>query len=81
MQIPQTYDQMGLAQYLFDNFRTYRLNKKQYAEVVNQSVATVNRRMKSGFGIAQYQKFDNGRVYFNVFEVAKFLCNGTIRVY
>jgi hypothetical protein len=66
---------------LYDQINTYRLSKKQYAEVTNQSLSSVNKKIRSGRGIARYQKEGNGKIYFPVQEVALFLCSGLTEIY
>jgi hypothetical protein len=77
----KTLDLMALCRQIFDSCGTYRLSKKQYAHLTNQSVSSVDRKMRLGKGISRYQKDENGKVYFPVQEVAKFLCTGLTEVY
>lgn len=77
----QTPELMALCRHLFDTYGTYRLSKNQYAEVTNQSVSSVDKKIRLGRGIARYQKEANGKVFFSLHEVAKFLTSGMTEVY
>lgn len=77
----QPLDLTALCRQIFDDYGTYRLSKKQYAAATNQALSSVDKKIRLGRGIARYQKDDNGKVYFPVLEVAKFLCTGLTEVY
>lgn len=77
----KTLDLMAFCRQLHDEFHTYRLSKKQFAKVTNQSLSSVDKKIRLGRGIARYQKDENGKVFFPVQEVAKFLCTGLTEVY
>lgn len=74
-------DVMAMCRHIFDSYGTYRLSKKQYAEMTNQSLSSVDKKIHLGRGTARYQKEDNGKVYFPLQEVAKFLTSGMTEVY
>lgn len=76
-----TFDLMAFCRQIFDNYGTYRLSKKQYAEVTNQSLSSVDKKIRLGRGIARYQKDGNGKVFFPIQEVAEFLLSGMTEVY
>jgi hypothetical protein len=75
------FDLMAFCRQIFDSYGTYRLSKKQYAEVTNQSLSSVDKKIRLGRGIARYQKDGNGKVFFPIQEVAKFLLSGMTEVY
>jgi len=75
------FDLMALCRQLFDNYGTYRLSKKQFAELSNQSVSSVDKKIRTGRGLPRFQKEDNGKVYFPLQEVSKFLLSGMTEVY
>lgn len=78
---PRTFDLMAFCRQIFDNYGTYRLSKRQYAEVTNQSLSSVDKKIRLGRGIARYQKDGNGKVFFPIQEVANFLSSSMIEVY
>lgn len=77
----KTLDFMALCRQIFDDYGTYRLSKKQFAELSNQSVSSIDKKIRTGRGIARYQKDENGKVFFPIQEVAKFLTSGMTEVY
>ena len=57
--------------------------KKQYAELVGQSVSTVSGNIVSGKNIAKYSKLGaskNAQVLFNLRDVCEFIVNARVRV-
>lgn len=76
-----TLDLMAFCRQLFDSYGTYRLNKKQYAAATNQSVSSVDKKIRLGRGTSRYKKDENGKIYFPIQEVAKFLSAGLTEVY
>lgn len=66
---------------IYDKYNTFRLSKVQYAEITNQSLSSVDKKIRLGRGIARYQKADNGKVYFPIQEVALFLSESLVEVY
>jgi len=77
----KTLDLMAFCRQIFDNYGTYRLSKKQYSEATNQSLSSVDKKIRLGRGIARYQKDGNGKIFFPIQEVAKFLSSGITEVY
>ena len=58
------------------------LTKKEFAEVIKKSQATINRRIKEGYNIPSYLKTSKGKnacYIFTAFEVAKYLSENTIK--
>lgn len=52
------------------------ISKKQYAEIVNCSVSTVDNYIKGSYGIPNYKKMGNAKnakVLFSLIDVANFL--------
>jgi hypothetical protein len=77
----KTLDLAAFCRQIFDDFGTYRLNKQPYAKLTNQSLSSVDKKIRLGRGIARYQKDGGGKVYFPIQEVAKFLSSSMIEVY
>ncbi|MBN1971243.1 MAG: hypothetical protein JW870_17890, partial [Candidatus Delongbacteria bacterium] len=59
------------------------INKKQYSEITNQSISTVNTKISNGRDICKYLKMGgkhNSQVLFNLRDVAEFLSLHSIEV-
>jgi hypothetical protein len=52
---------------------TMELYKSELATELNCSVSTIDKRIMEGRNIPRYRKAPNGRVTFNVLDVAKYL--------
>lgn len=77
----RTFDLIAFCRQIFDDYGTYRLSKKQFADLSNQSVSSVDKKIRIGRGLPRFQKDGNGRVFFPIQEVAKFLTSGMTEVY
>lgn len=66
---------------IYDKYNTFRLSKAQYSEITNQSLSSVDKKIRLGRGIARYQKDGDGKVFFPIQEVAKYLSDGLVEVY
>jgi len=60
-------------------YKMGRLVKEQLAFELNISVTTINKRLKTGKDLPNYQKAEGkaARVYFPILEVAKYLVKTT----
>lgn len=73
------------AKFIFDQLKAdgypLLINKKQYAEITDCSVSSVDNYIKQGMNLPNYKKMGkakNARVVFNLRDVAEFIANQTI---
>lgn len=62
-----------LAGVFHQTYETMELHKVQLAKELNCSVSTIDKRIMEGRNIPRYRKASNGRVTFNVLDVAEYL--------